>query len=124
MTRFKVVLFNEFWPFFKQEARERGYNQAEFMEKCGLPKTRYNGFNQAGSKGGMNLTAHYMLLLMEGLRVTESYIETKSGRRLTDEQKTALNRARWTANNQDVVDYLLKNKKLLDEIRSRMTEKP
>jgi len=115
----KITSFNNYWKFFCKEAAERGYNQTEFMGICKLPKTRYNSF----AKGSMNLTAYYVQKIMEGLRVTEKYIEEKSGQNFTDAQKKALQRITWSNNNQDIIDALMMSKALTKEFRDLILTK-
>lgn len=114
-----ITSFNEYWPFFCREGSERGYNQTEFMSICGLPKTRYNSF----STGEMNLTAHYVYKIMEGLRVTEEYIEKKSGKKFNNAQKKALRRITWTNSNDDIIDALMSSKVLTKETRDIIAKK-
>lgn len=109
--------FNEYWDFFANEARDRGLTQKKFMEVCGLPKTRYNAFARAGKDGGINITAHYVNKFMEGLRVAEEYVEKKSGRKFTDQQKQALRRSAWSDHNSDIIDALSNNKALTKMVR-------
>jgi transcriptional regulator with XRE-family HTH domain len=115
----QITSFNEFWQFFCNEAKERGWSQTEFMTYCGLPKTRYNSF----SNGELNLTAHYVSKIMEGLRVTEDYVEKKSGKKLTDAQKKALRRITWANVNSDIIDTLMSSKKLTQDTREFLTKK-
>lgn len=114
--------FNEFWSFFWNEARDRGYNQKEFMRICGLPKTRFNAFMRAGEGGGMNLTAHYVNKFLEGLRMTEDYVEKKSGKKFTEEQRAALRRAAWTDHNPDIIDALSSSRALTKKLRELIAE--
>ena len=117
-----TTTFNEFWSFFWNEARDRGYNQKEFMELCGLPKTRFNAFMRAGEEGGMNLTAYYVNKFLEGLRMTEEYVEKKSGKKFTEEQRRALRRAAWTDHNPDIIDALSSNKTLTKKVKEWIAE--
>jgi hypothetical protein len=115
----KITSFNNFWDFFCKEAVERGYNQTEFMKACGLPKTRFNSF----SSGKMNLTAYYCSKIMKGLRMTEEYVEKKSGKNLTTEQKDELQRITWSNANRDIIFKLMKSKKLTNKIRKDILDK-
>jgi hypothetical protein len=112
------VTFNDFWPFFCQEARGRGYNQTDFMKICGLPKTRYNSF----MKSDLSVTAYYCNKIMEGLRMTEDYVEKKSGIKFTDEQRRALRRATWTDHHPEIIDALSSDKKLTKLVLDYMTK--
>lgn len=116
------TLFNEYWKFFWSEAQARGYNQKEFMEICGLPKTRFNALSRPGERGGMNLTAHYVYRIMEGLRMTEDCVERKSGRRFSEEQRKALRRAAWTDHHPAIIDSLSGSKELTDKVLKLIRE--
>lgn len=117
--KMNITSFNEFWDFFCREASERGYNQTEFMKVCGLPNTRYNSF----TKGEMNLTAYYISKLMEGLRIREDYVEKKSGKKFTDEQRAALSRITWVNANEDILNALMKSKTLTKEVKELIAKK-
>lgn len=113
------ISYNEFWNFFCNEARDRWYNQTEFMALCGLPKTRYNSF----TSGKLNLSAHYCYKIMEGLRVTEEYVEKKSGRQFADAQKRELRRVAWMDGNSDIIDALMSSKKLTQDVREEIKKR-
>ena len=111
--------YNEFWNFFCNEARGRGYNQTEFMALCGLPKTRYNSF----TSGKLNLSAYYCYKIMEGLRVTEEYVEKKSGKQFTDAQRGDLRRVAWMESNPDIINALMSSKKLTQDVRETINKR-
>jgi len=114
-----ITSFNDFWPFFCKEAAERGYNQTEFMQICGLPKTRYNSF----TTGAMNLTAYYVSKIMNGLRMTEDYVAKKTGKEFTSKQREALQRITWSNANEDILNALAKSKGLTKEVRELISKK-
>jgi hypothetical protein len=116
------ITFNDFWDFFWEEARSRGYNQKEFMEICGLPKTRFNGFALHGRPNGMNVSPYYAHKIMEGLRMTEEYVERESGKKFSDDQRNALRRAAWTDHHPQIVDALATNKALTKKVLELITE--
>jgi len=116
------VTFNDFWDFFWGEARRRGYNQKEFMEICGLPKTRFNSFAKAGQANGMNITAYYANKILEGLRMTDEYVERESGKTFSEDQRKALRRAAWTNHHQELIDALSTNKALTKKVLELLTE--
>jgi hypothetical protein len=116
------ITFNDFWDFFWNEARKRGYNQKEFMEICGLPKTRFNGFALHGRPNGMNVSPYYAHKIMEGLRMTEEYVERESGKKFSDDQRNALRRAAWTDHHPQIVDALATNKALTKKVLELITE--
>lgn len=114
-----ITSFNEYWPFFCKEAAERGYNQTEFMQICGLPKTRYNSF----TTGAMNLTAYYVTKIMDGLRMTEEYVEKKTGKKFTDDQRKALQRISWGNANEDIINALMSSRGLTKDVRELIAKK-
>jgi hypothetical protein len=117
--KMQITSFYGFWDFFCREASERGYNQTEFMKVCGLPNTRYNSF----TKGEMELTAYYVSKIMEGLRIREDYVEKKSGKKFTDQQREALGRIAWTNSNEDILNALMKSKSLTKEVKDLIAKK-
>jgi hypothetical protein len=119
VKKMNITSFNEYWPFFCKEAAERGYNQTEFMQICGLPKTRYNSFDS----GAMNLTAYYVSKIIDGLRMTEEYVEKKSQKQFSTEQKDALQRITWSNSNADILSALSKSKTLTKEVRELINKK-
>lgn len=55
--------------------------------------------------------------------MTEEYVEKKSGKNLTPEQKDELQRITWSNANRDIILKLMKNKKLTNEIRKIVLDK-
>jgi hypothetical protein len=111
----KLVDFNEYWDFFKREAEGRNLSDSEFMKLCHIPRQRYYEFTQK-----RNLTGHYMLLLMEGLALSQEVIEKKTKRKFTDRQMRELRRESWISAHTEVVDALVEYPELLTIVKSQI----
>ena len=108
----KKASYTEYLEFFVTEARDRGWNGTKFMEMCGLPKQRLSEFRS----GAINFTASYFLKLCEGLRITEEYVEKKSGKGMTEEQRRGLAVHGAYGSYEHIVYKLITNKKFKKDV--------
>ena len=54
--------------------------------------------------------------------MTEEYVESKSGKIFSDDQRSALRRAAWTDHHPELIDALSTNKALTKKVLELLTE--
>jgi transcriptional regulator with XRE-family HTH domain len=112
----KEVSFNEHFIEVWEIARNKGYTQTEFLEKCGFQKQRFSHW----VKGKQNLTGRSFIKLLEGVGVDCQTYESLTKRQFTPEQKEECIIRSWERKNRDLLLRLARDASLTKKVRNEI----